>query len=80
MSPRFVAKYVVAVRPEDVGARVSLRLRLPEGGLTDVVGELESWQDDVLRVRRRDGSVAEIPSDRLVAGKVVPPRPTPGRT
>jgi ribosomal protein S18 acetylase RimI-like enzyme len=73
MSPRFAARYVVAVRPADVGSRVSLRLTLPEGGLTDVVGELVAWTDDVLRVRRRDGSLTEVSYDRLVAAKVVPP-------
>jgi ribosomal protein S18 acetylase RimI-like enzyme len=72
MSPRFVARYVVAVRPDDVGSRVSLRMTLPEGGLTDVVGELLSWTGGVLRVRRRDGSIVEIADNRLVAAKIVP--------
>jgi len=30
----------------------------------------------VLRIRRRDGSIAEVAEDRLVAGKTVPPAPT----
>jgi ribosomal protein S18 acetylase RimI-like enzyme len=43
--------------------------------LTDVVGELLEWTDGVLRIRRRDGSIAEVAEDRLVAGKAVPPPP-----
>lgn len=59
----------------DVGRRVTVRRRLPEGGYGDAIGELESWSDRTLRVRRRDGSLVEIPEDSAVAGKVVPPPP-----
>jgi N-acetylglutamate synthase len=41
--------------------------------LTDVVGDLLEWTDGVLRIRRRDGSIAEVAEDRLIAGKAVPP-------
>jgi hypothetical protein len=60
------------VTPADVGARVTLRRALPEG-VGDVVGDLLSWSDGVLAVRRRDGSVVEVAEDSLVAARVVPP-------
>jgi len=72
---RYVVRYELSVETADVGSRVSLRLRLPEGGMTDVVGVLEAWDAGVLHVRRRDGSVTTVRADALVAGKVVPPAP-----
>jgi hypothetical protein len=75
MSSRFAARLVVSITPADAGQRVSLRRRLPTGGYSDVVGVLESWSHGVLRVRRRDDEVVEIPQSILVAGKVVPPPP-----
>jgi hypothetical protein len=75
MSSRFAARLVVSITPADLGRRVSLRRRLPTGEYSDVVGVLESWSDGVLRVRRRDSEVIEIPESILVAGKVVPPTP-----
>ncbi len=73
------------VRPEvridrsDVGRRVSVRLldELRDAAtgrpvFRDVIGVLTSWNDHVLTVVRRDNSVAEIPVNVLVAGKVVP--------
>ncbi|MDP9865155.1 hypothetical protein J2S55_004421 [Streptosporangium brasiliense] len=36
------------------------------------MGQLEFWRDGVLGVRKRDGSLVEIPQDTLVAAKVVP--------
>jgi N-acetylglutamate synthase len=76
LAGRFVVRYELSVRPVDVGSRVSLRFRLPSGQLTDVVGRLEAWESDLLRVRRRDGTVATVRADALVAGKVVPAGPT----
>jgi ribosomal protein S18 acetylase RimI-like enzyme len=76
LAGRFVVRYELSVRPADVGSRVSLRFRLPSGQLTDVVGRLESWEAGVLQVRRRDGTVAAVRADALVAGKVVPAGPT----
>ncbi|MGK5558634.1 putative acetyltransferase [Actinomadura kijaniata] len=75
MSGRLTARLVVSISPADVGQRVSLRRRLPEGAYSDVVGVLESWADGVLRVRRRTGELAEVREDTVVAGKVVPPAP-----
>jgi hypothetical protein len=68
-------RYTRDVGPSDVGVRVSLRRRLAEGGLGDVLGVLEAWQDGRLAVRRRDGSVAEVREADVVAVKRVPPPP-----
>ena len=75
MSAHFAARLVVSVSAEDVGRRVSLRSRLPDGRFSDVVGVLESWGEKVLTVRRRNGELVELPRDRIVAGKVVPAAP-----
>nr|WP_141961524.1 hypothetical protein [Actinoallomurus bryophytorum] len=75
MGPRFSARYVVSVSPSDVGRRVSLRRRLPNGLYSDVVGYLQAWVAGELTVRRRDGTLATIAEADLVAGKVVPPPP-----
>jgi GNAT superfamily N-acetyltransferase len=48
--------------------------------MSDAVGVLETWDDGVLKVRRKDGTVVEITQDTLVAGKVVPPAPARART
>lgn len=66
--------YRVSVTPADVGSRVTLRRAVP-GGVGDVVGELLSWSDGVLAVRRRDGDVVTVPEADLVAARVVPPAP-----
>ncbi|MGZ6826983.1 MAG: putative acetyltransferase [Mycobacteriales bacterium] len=67
-------RYARDVGPGDSGVRVSLRRRLPEGGLGDVLGELLSW-DAVVRVQRRDGTVVEVAEADVVAAKRVPPPP-----
>ncbi|RJL33437.1 hypothetical protein [Bailinhaonella thermotolerans] len=72
-------RLVVAISPADAGRRVSVRRRLADGRFTDAVGVLESWSGGVLRIRRRDGSLTEIPEGDLAAGKVVPPPPSPRR-
>ena len=66
----------MAVTPSDVGSRVTLRRAVP-GGVGDVVGDLLSWSDGVLSVRRRDGSVVAVAEADLVAARVVPPAPPP---
>jgi hypothetical protein len=75
LSSRFAARLVVAVSPADTGSRVSLRRRLQTGEYSDVVGVLESWDEGVLSVRRRDGELVSVAAESLVAGKVVPPAP-----
>ena len=68
-------RYTVDVTPADTGARVTLRRRLPEGGLTDVVGVLEQWSGGVLRVRDRAGTPHDVDERTVVALKRVPPPP-----
>ncbi len=66
-----------------MGLRVVIRRVLPgaagpSGGpaMTDVLGTCESWSDDLVSVRREDGSVVEIATADIVSGKPVPPRPS----
>ena len=65
---------MIDVGPGDAGVRISLRHALPEGGFADVLGELLSWDTEV-HVERRDGTVAVVPADAVVAAKRVPPAP-----
>ena len=80
---RPAARLVVRLSPGDVGARVTVRYRLPEGesaSLSDVVGVLAAWgDDDVLHVERRDGTAVVVARADVVAAKVVP-QPPPPRT
>jgi ribosomal protein S18 acetylase RimI-like enzyme len=49
----------------------------PTGGpaMTDVLGTCESWADGIVTVRREDGTLVEVRTAEIVAGKPVPPRP-----
>jgi ribosomal protein S18 acetylase RimI-like enzyme len=76
--PRARPAALLAVRlsPADVGRRVTVRHRLDDGVLTDVVGRLTGWSggwDGVLEVERRDGTVEVVRAEHVVAAKVVPP-------
>jgi N-acetylglutamate synthase len=73
----------MALSKDDVGHRVVVRRVIrgetgPSGGpaLSDTLGDLESWEGEVLRVRRRDGEVVAIPAADVVGGKRIPPPPT----
>jgi hypothetical protein len=68
-------RYARDVGPGDAGVRVSLRRRLPDGGLGDVLGELLSWSDGVVRVRDRHGVEHQLAEADVVAAKRVPPAP-----
>jgi hypothetical protein len=68
-------RYTRDVGPGDVGVRVSLRRRLPAGGLGDVLGIVIAWDASRVEVRRRDGSVVVVPAEDVVAAKRVPPPP-----
>ena len=78
---RMKARYVVRITAADVGSRVTVRSRIrnaePGDGpsVTDVIGVLRSWADGVLRVERRDGTVADVAEADLLAAKTVPPPP-----
>jgi N-acetylglutamate synthase len=64
------------IEPSDVGRRVVVRYHLPaEGKATDVLGDLVTWSDDALRIRRPDGQEVEVPRADVVAAKPVPSRP-----
>jgi N-acetylglutamate synthase len=76
----------VTLSAADVGHRVVVRRVLPgergpSGGpaYADVVGELLSFDDTHLRVRRRDGETVQVARADVVAGKRVPPAPPPRR-
>lgn len=71
MTPGFGARLNVTITPSDVGKRVTTRRRVPEG-FRDAVGRLEFWRDGLLGVRKRDGTLVEIPQATLAAAKVVP--------
>jgi len=68
-------RFTIDVGPGDSGVRISLRRTLPEGGYGDVLGDLLSWADGVVRVERRDGTVVEVPEGTVVAAKRIPPPP-----
>lgn len=48
-----------------------MRRRLPEGSVGDVVGELESLDDETLAVRRRDGELVPVATSDVVAAKAI---------
>jgi GNAT superfamily N-acetyltransferase len=58
--------------PDDVGARVSVR-RHVDGGVGDVVGDLESLDADGLAIRSADGSLVLVAAAAVVAARVVGP-------
>ena len=71
----------MSLTPADVGSRVVVRRRLggepgPSGGpaMTDVIGTLERFDDELVGVRREDGTLVEFARADVVAGKPVPPR------
>ena len=64
----------VRLGPEDVGARVVVRRRLPEGQYGDVLGELVAWSSEVV-VEDRHGVLVRFPLVDVVLGKRVPPAP-----
>ena len=76
MRPRFV----VRIGPADVGARVSVRRRIPaepgEPGHSDVIGVLRSWEGGQVEIERRDGVRVTVAEGDLVAGRRVPPPPS----
>jgi hypothetical protein len=66
----------VRLTPADVGARVVIRWRRPGPGgdqVTDVLGILTAADDRAFTVRSARGEQVQVPRDRALAGKVVPP-------
>ncbi|QOR69843.1 hypothetical protein IM660_14435 [Ruania alkalisoli] len=56
------------------GERVVVRFRIPEGGLTDALGELLRVDDSGVEVETRRGAVT-VPAEAIVLAKRVPPPP-----
>lgn len=67
-----------ALSPDDVGARVSVRRRAPDG-VGDVIGDLHSLDADGLAIRVADGSLVVIATASVVAARVVGPSPLSAR-
>lgn len=61
----------VAVGLDDVGRRVTIRSRLPDGKFSDVVGVLEACDAETFTVRDRRGVQHELPRIDVVAARVV---------
>ena len=64
--------YRVAVDCEDVGSRVTVRVRLTDGALSDVLGVLEGCDDAIYDIRVRNGELRRVARADVVAAKVVP--------
>jgi GNAT superfamily N-acetyltransferase len=67
------------VGPAQVGQRVVLRRRLPDGSAGDLLGDLIRWDDEsadhpLVTVRTRAGEVTVAAAD-VLGGKPVPPAP-----
>ncbi len=58
----------------DIGHRVVVRHRIP-GGLTDVIGVLQSWDPEGLVVRHADSSLHEVRVGDVTAAKTIPEMP-----
>jgi len=68
-------RYTRDVGPGDSCVRISLRRRLDEGGMGDLLGDLLSWQDGVVRLRDRHGTEHVVAEEAVVAAKRIPPPP-----
>jgi hypothetical protein len=69
----------VRVDCADLGRRVTVRRRLSTGGFSDVVGILETCDDDRFGIRDRTGKLRRVERSEVVAAKVVPTQPPPSR-
>ncbi|TCO48207.1 acetyltransferase (GNAT) family protein [Kribbella antiqua] len=62
------------LRARDIGHRVVVRHRIP-GGLTDVIGVLQSYDPSGLVVRHADSSLHQIHDADVTAAKTIPEMP-----
>jgi hypothetical protein len=67
---------VTTINAGDVGRRVTIRRRLPEGGYSDVVGMLERADESTLAVRDKKGRLIEIARAEIALSKLVPSQPS----
>ncbi len=65
----------VPLTPADVGGRVVVRHRLPDGRATDALGHLLRLDDAELAVRRGDGEEVVVAAPAVVAARAVPAPP-----
>lgn len=68
-------RYAATLGPADVGERVVVRRRLDAGGLGDLLGRLERWDEAAVEVLDRHGTRHHVRREDVVAGKRVPPAP-----
>lgn len=65
----------VAIRPSDVGKRVTVQYFTPEGDSREAVGFLEHASvvdgEVIFHIRRKDDSLVKVPLRHCRAGKVV---------
>ena len=57
-----------------VGSRIAVRRLLPEGGVTDLTGELLTVDEAALRLRLPDGTTLALAGSEVTASRVVPPK------
>jgi hypothetical protein len=69
VSPRY--RSVDELGPEHVGRRVTVRRRLPDGMLGDVIGVLEKLDDKELVILDRRGHRNTISIGDMVAARVI---------
>jgi ribosome maturation factor RimP len=81
----FEYRSVDEIRPEHRGHRVVVRMRLPEGGYTDVIGVCEHVDLSSVTVRTHKGEKVTIGRSEIAAARVVeapplehPENPAPG--
>jgi hypothetical protein len=70
------------VTPDDLGKRVTFQFELPNGFLSEAVGNFERWDEgaETYFVRRKTGEVVRVPARGVRFGKVVQdPTPKGGR-
>ena len=66
--------WLAALGDAELFAEVQAALAAGGDEVADVVGPLEAADDQHFAVRNRRGELVEIPRDRALAAKVVPPR------
>lgn len=67
-------RYSVTVGCDDVGRRVTVRVRLSTGVFSDVLGVLERCDENTFQIRDRTGKLRRVARSDVVAAKVIPPK------
>jgi GNAT superfamily N-acetyltransferase len=66
---------VSGLSARDIGHRVVVRHRLPDGQLTDVLGVLQAYAEGSLVVRHADSTLHQVRWADVAAAKPIPPMP-----